>query len=193
MVTAQNQTGVAQLIAVVQDPADPRLPAEAREALAVLEQISDRIAEVNRQVREWHRGHAESRRLADIPGDGSLTATALMAALGDGRQFQSGRQFAAFLGLVPRQMGTGGRLQLGRISKRGNPFLRTNLVHGAPAALFWRLRRDGTEAPELRERIATESVNLFAVAMANRNARIAWAMVRRDAPYQSGMAAVPAA
>ena len=197
VVAPQNRTGVAHLIAVVQDPADLRLPAVAREALAVLvailEQLSDRIAELDRKVRAWHRGHAVSRRLADIPGVGPLTATALTAALGDGRQFQSGRQFAAFLGLVPRQTGTGGRVQLGRISKRGDPYLRTNLVHGARAALFWQLRRDGPGAPKLKERIAAKSVNRVAVAMANRNARIAWAMVRRDAPYQRGMTAAPAA
>lgn len=97
MVAPRNQAGAAHLIAVVQDPADPRLPAVAREALAVLVamlgQLSDRIGELDRKVREWHRGHAVSRRLAAIPGVGPLTATALTAALGDGRQFESGRQF----------------------------------------------------------------------------------------------------
>ena len=84
-------------------------------------------------------------------------------------------------------------MQLGRISKRGDPYLRTNLVHGARAALFWQLRRAGPGVPKLKARIAARSANQVAVAMANRNARIAWAMARRDAPYQRGTTTAPAA
>ena len=140
VVAPQNRAGVTQLIDFVQDPDDERLPALARTALAVLvamlETLQARIAELDRKLLQWHRGSPESRRLGAIPGVGPLTATALTAALGDGRHFRSGRQFAASLGLVPRQFGTGGTLRLGRISKRGDGYLRRNLVHGARAALL---------------------------------------------------------
>ena len=85
---------------------------------------------------------------------------------------------------MPRQFGTGGTVRLGRISKRGDGYLRRNLVHGARAALSWRLRKDGPGAPHLQARVAAKSMNVVAVAVANRNARIAWALVRRDQPYQ---------
>ena len=107
------------------------------------------------------------------PGVGPLTATALTAVLGDGRRFRSGRPFAASLGRVPRQFGTGRTLRLGHISKRGDGYLRRNLVHGARAALSWCLRKDGPGAPLLQARVAAKSMNVAAVATANRNARIA--------------------
>ena len=194
VVAPQTRAGVAQLIELVQDPEDNRLPDLARTALGVLvemlETLRDRIAELDRELLQWHRASPVSQRLGAIPGIGPLTATALTASLGDGRQFRNGRQFAASLGLVPRQHGTGGKIRLGRISRRGDSYLRCNLVHGARSALAWRLRRDGPGAPQLQARVAAKSMNAVAVAMANRNARIAWAMVRRDEPYQrDGMAA----
>ena len=188
VVALQNRIGVTQLITLVQDADDHRLPDLARTALAVLvatlETLRDRIAELGRELLQWHRHSPVSRRLGAIPGVGPLTATALTAALGDGRHFRSGRQFAASLGLVPRQFGTGGTVRLGRISKRGDGYLHRNLVHGARAALSWRLRKDGPGAPHLQARVAAKSMNVVAVAVANRNARIAWAMGRRDQPYQ---------
>ena len=188
VVAPQNRTGVAQLIALVEDPDDDRLPALARTALtalvAMLETLRDRIAELDQELLQWHRRSPVSQRLGAIPGVGPLTATALTAALGDGAQFRNGRQFAASLGLVPRQFGTGGKVHLGRLSKRGDGYLRGNLVHGARSALFWRLRADGPGAPRLKAQVAAKSVNQVAVAMANRNARVAWAMVRREEPYR---------
>ena len=188
VVAPQNRTGVTQLIDLVQDPDDARLPELARTALAVLvgmlETLQARIAELDQELLQWHRSSPVSRHLGAIPGVGPLTATALTAALGDGRHFRSGRQFAASLGLVPRQFGTGGTLRLGRISKRGDGYLRRNLVHGARAALSWRLRKDGPGAPLLQARVAAKSMNVVAVAAANRNARIAWAMVHRGQSYQ---------
>ena len=185
VVAPQNRAGVAQLIALVQDPEDDRLPDLARTALGVLvemlETLRDRIAEFDRELLQWHRTSPLSQRLGAIPGP--LTATALTVSLGDGRQFRNRRQFAASLGLVPRQHGTGGKVRLGQISKRGDRYLRCNLVHGARSALAWRLRRDGPGAPQLQARVAAKSMNAVAVAMANRNARVAWALVRRDEPY----------
>ena len=197
VVAPQNRTGVTQLITLVQDPDDRRLPDLARTALAVfvatLETLRDRIAELDRELLQWHRHSPVSRRLAAIPGVGVLTATALTVALGDGRHFRSGRQFAASLGLVPRQFGTGGKTRLKGISKRGDPYLRSNLVHGARSSIFWRLRRDGPGAPRLQARVAEKSVNVVAVAAANRNARIAWALVRRGKSYERDHVSGPAA
>lgn len=106
VVAPQNRAGVAHLIALVRDPKDDRLPDLARTSLAVLvemlETLRDRIAELDRELLQWHRTSPVSRRLGAIPGVGPLTATALTASLGDGRQFRNGRQFAASLGLVPR-------------------------------------------------------------------------------------------
>ncbi len=117
VVAPQTRAGVAQLIELVQDPEDNRLPDLARTALGVLvemlETLRDRIAELDRELLQWHRASPVSQRLGAIPGIGPLTATALTASLGDGRQFRNGRQFAASLGLVPRQHGTGDVLAAG--------------------------------------------------------------------------------
>ena len=194
VIAPQDRAGVTALLAVIADPEDIRIPPQTRTALGVLvtllEATRDQISELERELRTWHRASPVSRRLEAIPGVGVITATALTAALGDGAPFRNGRQFAASLGLVPRQHGTGGKMKLGRISKRGDPYLRTNLVHGARSALFWRLRRDGPGAPRLQARVAEKSVNAVAVAMANRNARIAWAMVRRNESYRNAVTAV---
>ncbi len=108
-----------------------------------------------RDLRDWPRSNEVSRRLEAISGVGVLTATALAANLGDGAQFRNGRKFSDFLGLVPRRSDAVGPLKLGRISNRGNRYLRTNLVHGARSASFWRLRRGGPGA--LRPRTGSES------------------------------------
>ncbi len=139
LIAARNRTGLAKLLDIIRDDDDDRLPQTARVALGMfvemLNHTSDKIAELERELRKWHRGNAQSRRLEAIPGIGPLTATALVAALGDAVQFRNGRQFSASLGLVPRQNGTGGRIKLGGISKRGDSYLRSNLVHGARSAM----------------------------------------------------------
>ena len=192
LIGARNRTGLAKLLDIIRDDDDARLPATARVALRMFLEILDhtgqKIAELEKELGKWHRGNAQSRRLETIPGIGPLTATALVAALGDGAQFRNGRQFSASLGLVPRQEGTGGKVKLGRISKRGDAYLRSNLVHGARSAMHWQLRRGGPGAPRLKARVDEKSFNRVAVAVANRNARIAWAMVRRGESYQRGYA-----
>ena len=174
----------------MRDADDGRLPDLARTALAVpvamLKTLQARITGLDREPQQWRRSSPVSRRLGTIPGAGPPTATALTAAPGDGRHYRSGRQFAASSGLVPRQFGTGGILRLGRISQRGDGYRRRNLVHGARAALSCLLRKDGSGAPPLRARVAARSMNLVAVAAADRNARIARAMVRRGQPCQCG-------
>ena len=98
--------------------------------------LTTRIHELERQIGSWQRRERECRRIAEVPGVGQLTATAVVAMVGDARTFRSGREFAAYLGLVPRQSGTGGRVRLLGISKRGDPYLRTLLIHGARAVEF---------------------------------------------------------
>ena len=104
-------------------------------ASIVRDPMIDRIGEIERRIALWHRGNADSQRVAKIPGVGVLTATAVVAAMGDPAAFRSGREFAAWLGLVPRHEGTGGRVRMLGISKRGDRYLRTLLIHGARAVL----------------------------------------------------------
>jgi len=121
-----------------------------RELLRQLDSIrtlTTRIAELERQLGSWQRRESECQRIAAIPGVGRLTASAVVATVADARTFRSGREFAAFLGLVPRQSGTGGRVRLLGISKRGDPYLRTLLIHGARAALKQQSRADRCARP----------------------------------------------
>ncbi len=155
--------------------------------------LDDAVAALESEILGWHRSNADSQRLAQIPGVGVLTATALVASIGDARSFHNGRQLAAWLGLVPRQHSSGGKPLLLGISKRGDAYLRTLMIHGARAA----------ERVAQRGRCATDrwSVdlgrrrprNVVFVARANKNARIAWALLAHqrdyDANYQSMAAA----
>ncbi|MFC4524998.1 IS110 family transposase, partial [Cupriavidus pinatubonensis] len=119
--------------------------------------------------------------IAAIPGIGMLTATALVAAIGDARTFKSGRQLAAFLGLVPRQSGTGGKVRLGGISKRGDSYLRTLLIHGARVVLCHQRRKN---QPGWSQTLAQRRpTNVVAVAMANKTARTIWALLAHDRIY----------
>lgn len=124
------------------------------------------------------RADEAARRLATIPGIGVLNATALVAAIGDAEAFARGRDLAAWLGLVPRQMTTGGRPRLLGISKRGNAYLRKLLIHGARAALSTLARSETTLGAWLRALLARTHRNVAVVALANKLARIAWAVLR---------------
>jgi transposase len=151
-----------------------------RELLMQLEHIralTGRIAELERQIGSWQRRDSECQRIAAIPGVGRLTATAVVATVGDIRTFRSGRGFAAFLGLVPRQSGTGGRVKLLGMSKRGDPYLRTLLIHGARGVLNQQTRADRTLDPWLKELLGRRPKNVAIVALANKMARTIWALL----------------
>ncbi len=182
IVVAQGAPRVNELIAIIEDADDTRLPCLARQALgalvAQLRAIKTEVADLERQLRAWHRSHEASRRLATIPGVGMITATALVATIGDGSQFRSGRHLAAWLGLVPRQHSSGGKSRLGRISKHGDGYLRRLLVHGARAVLRWRRAGPEVRSPWIRGLLARRPTNVVLVAMANKTARIVWAMMR---------------
>lgn len=171
---------------------DNALPMLAREMLGTLAEqlraLRERIGALEQQLERAHLSNETSCRLADIRGVGLLSATALASALGDGKAFRNGREFAAYLGLVPRQASTGGRERLLGISKRGDRYLRTLLVHGARAQLRHVRRRlaagSQTEDPWLVGLLERAHPNVVAVALANRNARVAWALVRRNETYR---------
>lgn len=178
---------VEDLIACVVVGEDPRLPAEARSSLLTLvdqyRALAAQLATVERAIMAQHKASPASRRLAAIPGIGPITATAFVATIGDARAFRSGRHLAAWLGLTPRQNGTGGKMQLGRISKGGDRYLRTLLVLGATSALRTARRGDPTLA-WLRALLERKPARLATIAQANKNARIIWAMLTRGEAYR---------
>jgi transposase len=148
--------------------------------------LSEQIKALERQIGAWQRRAEECQRIAAIPGVGLLTATAAVATMGDAKSFHSGREFAAFLGLVPRQSGTGGRVKLLGISKRGDRYLRTLLIHGARTVLSWQ-RQPGRELdPWLKGLLSRRAPNVVVVALANKMARTIWALLAHGRTYQKG-------
>jgi transposase len=183
----QLRRGLAEIIAGCDDDLGELVRSlmwDLREELAELDR---RIASYDRRIREIFRNSEACQRLGKIEGIGPITATALIAAVGDRTCFKNGRQFAAWLGLVPKQRSSGGRARLFGISKRGDRYLRTLMIHGARAALA---RAGAKQDPrslwlgKLRQR---RHPNVAAVALANKNARIVWSMLSSNADYQPGL------
>jgi transposase len=141
------------------------------------------VKELESQIRAWHRHSEASGRLEAIPGVGALTASALVASIGDAKAFKNGRQLAAWLGLVPRQDSSGGKERLLGISKRGDTYLRTLLIHGARAVLFHRMRQPQHQDGWLMRLRARRNPNVAAVALANKNARTVWALLAHGREY----------
>lgn len=160
----------------------------ARSQLQRIEGLDKDIAEIEKKLSAWKKADAGSKRLMEIPGVGLLTATAAVATIGNARAFKSGREFAAFLGLVPRQSGTGGRVKLLGISKRGDVYLRTLLIHGARAVITHQMER----GPWLDKLLARRPFNAATVALANKMARTIWALLAHDRRYEKGYVAVAA-
>ena len=197
IVVAQGARNVAKLIAVIADQDGKRLPPLAKDVLRLLvEQLratEGKLAELERHLLAWHRANEVSQRLATVPGVGPITATAVAATVGDPAHFRSARQFAAWLGLVPRQHSSGGKERLGRISKRGDGYLRRLLIHGARTVMRWRRRGVGLAAsPWLAGLLERRPVNVTTVALANKNARIVWAMMMRGESFRQPASAVAA-
>src|SRR6516225_633439 len=191
LIAPQGLRNVGKLMAIVRDEDDARLPDLARQVLQVLaaqiEQLEAAVAAIEKQLMAWHKSNPVSQRLASVPGIGPIIATALAATVVEPGGFRSVREFAAWLGLVPRQNSTGGKHRLGGISKRGNQYLRRLLINGASANL---LRSKATKADPwvigLRRR---RPPLVVAVALANKTARIAWALMHRHENYQRVAAA----
>jgi transposase len=191
LIAAQGLHKVAGLIAVVRDDKDDRVPAMARQVLRVIaEQIDEletRIAAIEAQIMAWHRTNSVSQRLATIPGIGPIIATAIAATVAEPSMFRSGREFAAWLGLVPRQHSTGGKARLGGISKRGDSYLRRLLVNGAHAVLL--RSKAGKADPWLIALRDRRPRLVVAVAMANKTARVAWSIMNKQDTYRRAAAA----
>lgn len=156
----------------------------------LLERLTENLKEMDRQVDElekqiqlWHRENEASRRLAEIPGIGPITASAIAATVGNAREFKNGRQLAAWMGLVPRQHSSGGKQNLLGISKRGDTYLRTLLIHGARSVIQY-AKNKADESSWLRKLMARRNKNVAAVALANKNARTIWALLAHDRTFR---------
>jgi transposase len=151
-----------------------------------LKELDRQVGEVELQIQLWHRQHDASCKLAQVPGIGPITASALVASIGDAKSFENGRQLAAWLGLVPRQHSSGGKSTLLGISKRGDTYLRMLLIHGARAVIRVAEHKVGYAESWLARLIGRRHPNVAAVALANKNARVVWALLRHDRIYQPG-------
>ena len=148
-----------------------------------LRDIAARVRAVELELLAWHRSNKISRRLATIPGVGPITASAIAATVIDADQFTSGRQFAAWLGLVPQQRSSGGKERLGGISKRGDGYLRRLLIHGARAIVGWRKRSTRKSDQWINGLLNRRPINVATVALANKSARVAWALMKHRCEY----------
>jgi transposase len=189
LVVAQGMAKLAELLARIADESDNRIPSLARGCLLVLAQqlqeLQLKIGEVERALHAWHRSSEVSRRLETIPGIGPITASALAVTVTDPTLFCSGRHLAAWLGLVPRQNSSGGKARLGSISKQGDRYIRRLLISGAHAVLqHAKQDRPGSAAWATRL-LQRRPFKLVAVALANKTARIAWAVLARGETYRS--------
>jgi transposase len=183
---------VKDLLAVIADVDDARLPPLARSSL---QGLANQLVSLNQEIRaaeirilNWHQSSETSRRLESIPGIGFITATALTASIADPSIFKSGREMAAWIGLVPKQNSSGGKERLGRISKQGDPYLRRLLVTGAMTIIRHAKRGGMTRGLWLIKLIANKPTKVAAVALANKTARIVWALLTRGETYRNASA-----
>jgi transposase len=165
------------------------LPDEAREAIdALLEHLDgleQRIDKVEARILDWHKSNEASQRLASAPGVGPMTATAIVAAVGDGKHFKSSRHFAAWLGLTPRIRTRGRKESIGRISKGGDRYLRTLPIHGARAVVGTLFGKDVRPRPWLGALTGRRPVNVAATAVAHKTSRALWVMLTRAERYHA--------
>lgn len=187
MVAPTGVPRVKQLLAVIADEDDARLTMIARECLQGLARqfltLDEEVRALERRIWAWHRSNEVSMRLATIPGIGPITASALAATVADPSVFKSGRELAAWIGLVPRQASTGGHQRLGRISKQGDQYLRWLLVAGAMSVVRHAKRRGTTNMPWLADLLVRKPTKVVAVALANKMARTAWAVLKHGGTY----------
>ena len=188
IVLPQGAKAISQRLPELLEDADNALPMLARHLLAELKaehnQLIERIERIEARIKDWHANNNVSQRLASIPGIGVLTASALAATVGEGQDFSNGRQLAAYLGLVPRQVSSGGKERLLGISKRGDGYLRGLLIHGARAVIYHIQRRLRAGQPGgnpwVEQLLLHHHPNEVAVALANKMARIAWVLMARN-------------
>jgi transposase len=185
--------GVEQLLGVISDHEDRRIPADARVCLemlaAQLAVVKQQILENDRRIRESARETELGRRLMDIPGVGPLLASAFVASIADPRIFRTGRDLAAWIGLVPKQNSSGGKERLGGISRAGNRYLRQMLVVGSMAVIR-HAKRHGTKRAWLIQLLSRRATKVAAVALANKTARMVWALMTSGERYREPTVAV---
>jgi transposase len=186
------RNGVEQLLGVVADASDKRLPEVARACVAALgaqlQMLKAQILEFDRMIRAWHRSSEASRRLDDCPGIGPALATALVATVADPKVFRSGRNFSAWIGLVPKQHSSGGKDRLGSISKQGDRYLRGLFVAGALAVIRYAKIHGTKHRPWLTALLARRPTKIAAIALANKIARMVWAMMAKGERYKEPIA-----
>jgi transposase len=188
---AVGEAGFKAVLAIIDDQSDDCLPPVARLALTSLalqwRAAGEQIDALEQQIREWHRHNEDSCRLATIPHIGPIIASTLVATIGDAKRFKNGRQFAAWLGLVPSDNSTGGKQRLGRITKTGDSYVRQLLVLAA-FGMSRRLRKDQSLSPWLAELRKNKPPKQAAIAYANKLARISWAILAKGTTYQAALA-----
>jgi transposase len=192
IVAPVGRKGVEALLDVVANPTDKRVPVIARACLAALgaqlRRLKEQILEFDRMIVTWHRSQETSKRLDAIPGVGPVLATALVASIADPKAFRSGRNFSAWIGLVPKQHSSGGKDRLGSISKQGDRYLRSLFVAGALAVIRY-AKIHGTEhRPWLTALLARRPSKVAAIALANKIARMVWVLMARGERYKEPIA-----
>src|ERR1700726_337724 len=188
MVAAQGREGLKQLLTIIADDKDARLPIDARASLIVLaaqlQALHTMIGSIEKRLIVQHRANEGSKRLEGSPKIGLIGASPIAATMTDPKAFQSGRDFAAWIGLVPRQDSTGGKQKLGPISKQGDRYLRRLLVVGAHAVLR-RAKQSPEKYPWLAQLLVRRPFKVVAIALANKMARMAWALLAKGGTYRA--------
>jgi transposase len=192
IVAPLGRNGVEELLDVVANPEDGRVPEVARDCLALLDKqlqlVKAQILELDQRLSAWHRSNETCKRLDAIPGVGPALATALVASVADPKAFRSGRDFSAWIGLVPKQNSSGGKEKLGNITKQGERYLRSLFYTGAISVIRYAKIHGTKSRPWLAKLLERRPTKVAAIALANKMARMAWAMMAKGTSYKEPVA-----